>query len=278
MISLSSHWVDVIRKYQILIFVVLMLAVQCGSAALVKLGIIPRGFFEWSFVVKPALALVLILIVDGSGGLSRVMKSLGRVRLSWEWYAIAFLGMPIILLASVYLHRLLTGTLHLPVHFDYWSVTGWYPKTWFLMLVMSIADEVAFFSFTYSRLAPRFTGIRAAVITAFIWALSYAPRLIMESEMLADSTMPYWVLALFFITVTPICAWVYGSTKSAFLVVLLQLIANFGTLILPILPGHTGTIWVYVTQSAIMAVVSVVLVFVYGHEHLKASEGRFVPA
>lgn len=191
-----------------------------------------------------------------------------RVRLHWGWYVVAFLGMPIILLATVYGHRLLTGTLHVPVEYNFWSVTGWYPRAWFGMTVMSIADEIAFFSFTYKRLAPRFTGIRASLITAAIWTISYGPRMTMHSDMMADSSMPYWVLGAFFFTVAPICAWVYGSTKSAFLVVVLQLVANFGTLSLPILPGHTGTNAVYLTQSAIMVFVSWVLVRIYGGKYL----------
>jgi uncharacterized protein len=275
---IPTHWVPFLRKHQITIFVVLMLVVQCAAAAVVKAGLMPRGFFEWSFLAKPGIALALIYLVDGADGFTRVMKSLVHVRLNWRWYAIAVLGMPAILLLTVYVYKALTGTLHTPVPYNFWSVTGWYPKMWTVMLTMCIADELAFFSFTYTRLAPRFTGINAALVTAFIWTLSYAPRLIMESDMLADATMPYWVLGAFFFTVAPICAWVYGSTKSGFLLVLLQLVANFGTLMLPILPGHTGTIWVYVTQSAIMAIVSGALAVVYGPKTLKAEEHSFVPA
>lgn len=275
---IPTQWAPILRKHQITIFVVLMLIVQCVAAAAVKLGLVRRGVFEWSFLAKPGIALALIWLVDGNSGFHSVMKSLFHVRLNWRWYVIAVLGMPAILVSTVYLHRALTGTLDVPVPYNFWSVTGWYPKMWIVMLTMCIADELAFFSFTYTRLAPRFTGLSAALVTAFIWTLSYAPRLIMESDMLADSTMPYWVLGAFFFTVAPICAWVYGSTKSGFLLVLLQLVANFGTLMLPILPGHTGTIWVYVTQSAIMAAVSGALALIYGGKSLKAAEHSFVPA
>lgn len=265
---LPISWAKTLQKYQILVFVVVMLSVQTTVAYLVDHQVLRKGYFEWSFLVKPGTALAIIFLLEGKDGIWDVCKSMLRIRLHWGWYAVAFLLMPAILLATVYVHRLLTGTLHVPVKYDFWSFTGWYPRTWFGMTAMSVADEVAFFSFTYKRLAPRFTGIRAAMITAAIWTISYAPRLSMDSGMMADSTMPLWVLGAFFFTVAPICAWVYGSTKSAFLVVVLQLVANFGTLSLPILPVHTGTNWVYITQSVLMAIISVLLVRIYGAKYL----------
>lgn len=274
----NSQLMDTVRKYQILIFLVAMLAVQSTAALLVNKGLLSGGWFEWSFVAKPGLALLMILLVDGHKGIMKVVRSMMKWKLHPVWYAVAFLGMPALLLVSVYVHRAFTGNLGVPVHFDPWALTGWHPRTWFSMTTMSVADEIAFFSFVYTRLAPRFTGLSASLITSVIWTLSYAPRMTMQSEMMADTSMPYWVLGANFVALAPICAWVYGSTKSAFLVVILQLAANFGTIAMPILPIHTGTNNVYLTQIGIVAIASTLIAFRFGPKYMTTTGLAPAPA
>ena len=46
----------------------------------------------------------------------------------------------------------------------------------------------------------------------------YMPRILLKSEMMADATIPPVLFVANFLTLSPICAWVYGSAKSGFLV------------------------------------------------------------
>jgi hypothetical protein len=259
------------RRYQIALFLFLLVAVQSGAAVLVSEGLIRRGFFEWSFMAKPGLALLFAWFLDGNKGFFALAKPLGHFRVHPVWYLFSIASLPFLLWISVYVHWGLYGDPNVPVRFDYYYFYTFSPGMYFSMTMMSIADELAFFGFVYARLAPRFTGLIAAQITAACWTFSYTPRLFMHSEMLADATLPFWLLHLNFMALAPICAWLYGSTKSAFLVVILQVAANFATLAMPILPVHTGTLSTYVVQSLVMGVGTIILVRMYGARHLTRS-------
>jgi hypothetical protein len=260
-----------LRAHPIMVFVAGTFLVQAGLGWLSTEGLVRRGWFEWSFLIKPAAALAMAYWLDGRQGVLGVARPLVRFQAHPGWYLFALTLLPAILLASVYLHRGLTGSLDTPVRFDWWAFQKPYPRMYFVIAAMSLADEIAYFGFVYTRLAPRITGLKASLWVAVCWSISYTPRIFMESEMMADSTIPLWLFILNFLTLTPICAWVYGSTKSGMLVSLSQITANFSLLVLPVMPKTAGTLAVFGIMCVLMGVVSWFLVYRYGARYLTVS-------
>lgn len=256
-----------LRRYLIPVYLFLILIVQGGAAYLAREGYVRTGFFEWSFICKPAIAVMLCGLVDGKPGLKSILGPLVHWRVHVGWYLFAFFSVPVLLVLSVLAHHLIYGN---PVTFNPWAMTSFHPRMHFSITMMALADELAFFGFVYARLAPRFTGLLASQIAGIVWTLSYAPRMLMESDMMADNTMPFWALGANLMVIAPICAWVYGSTKSAFLVVVLQVAANLTTLSLPILPKHAGESNYYFAIAG-MALGSLLLAAIYGAQHLTKS-------
>jgi hypothetical protein len=252
-----------LRKYDVPLFVFFCLVSPAVFGWLSSQELIRATYFEFCFLLMPVAAFGLTAITRGRGAFMDMLKSALHWRVHWGWYAVALFSIPAIQLATVLVFQALTGTLGEPLKVDWYDLTHF--NAWFLIVVVavSISDEVAWFSFTLPRMIERHNAFGASLVIGFFWFISYLPRYFL-SDMVADRTIPIPVFALSFITLAPICAWIYLSTKSGVVLVLMQVVGNYTVLTLPVLPQATGSPYTMVVKVALMGAISVALAAIYG--------------
>jgi hypothetical protein len=261
-----------LQEHEVLSFVIVIFLAQASLAWLASRGTIRTGYSEWSFLLKPAIAFSFAWLLGGFASVLGMIPPLARFRVGARWYLFALVVFPLILLASVYLHRLGTGRLDEEVVIDLWAIREPQLGLYLVICAISFADEVAFFGYSYTRLVKKYSAITSCVLVALAWSLSYSPRIFMQSGMMADATIPQSLFTANFLALTPICAWVYNSTKSALLVILMQVTTNLGILAIPVLPQDAGSTAPFEIKIVLMALLSAYLVFRFGSKYLTVDD------
>lgn len=254
---------QLLRKYELPLFVTFSLVSPVVFGALHYARLIRSTYFEFCFVLMPVAAALLTGLTRGRPGLVDMLRDALRWRVHWGWYVVAILSTPAIQLTTVLVFQALTGQLGQPLKVDWYDLTHF--NLWFLTVIVavSISDEVAWFAFSLPRMMEKRSAFSASLILGFFWFVSYLPRYFL-SEMVADRSIPIPVFALSFITLAPICAWIYLSTKSGLVLILMQIISNYTVLTLPVLPQATGSPYTMVVKVVLMGLLSLGLAWRFG--------------
>ncbi|HEX8626889.1 MAG TPA: CPBP family intramembrane glutamic endopeptidase [Catenuloplanes sp.] len=184
----------------------------------------PQVFIVGSTLIGLLLpTLVITRIVDGPAALRSLWQRAIDVRVSLAWYALALLALPLLAVAiSVAFLGAPTGLTP--------SVLGWAVAANFLLpLLFTFApnnwwEEVAWQGFVQDRLRARRGPLRAALITAPLFALQHV-ALVVGNSLVAGVA----VLVLLAVLAVPfrfLTGWVYHRTGSLFLVGLIHGVGN----------------------------------------------------
>lgn len=252
----------VLRKYDVFVFFV---AVHLFHLALIWLseeGVIATTFFELAFVFLPPAALLAAWLSRGRKGAQELMRTVLNVRVHWGWYVFAILLFPVVGVLTILISALLFGT---PLTLDWYDITSFDLRTFITITLVSVGDEVAWFSFGFSRLRERYSPAKTSLIIGIVWFLWYWPRLI-YSDMVADPSIPIPLFCLHFVALAPLCAWLYQSTKSGILLVITQVVANYAFLVMPVLPQAAHSYLPFAVKIVVMVAVTAVLVARYGKQ------------
>ncbi|WP_369259339.1 CPBP family intramembrane glutamic endopeptidase [Geodermatophilus amargosae] len=199
----------------------------------------PQVFVVASTLVGLLLpAVVITWVVDGPAGVRDLWRRSSAVWVSVRWYVLALAAVPALSTALAFAvlgaPTAATGAASVGTAL----VSGLLVQTVVALVPNNWAEEVAWTGFVQSRLQARSTPMRAAALTAPLFALQHVVLVI------GDSVAVAVVLMLFFVAVNvPIRAvmgWTYNRTGSLFAVALLHAAANgagggsgFGTGFLP---------------------------------------------
>jgi membrane protease YdiL (CAAX protease family) len=176
-----------------------------------------RGPLENIVGVAVPAFLVTALVDDGAGGVRDQLRHCLRWRVGLRWYAIAFLGLPLLLLG---LAPLLYGGAALDALAANWLalVTSFLP-TFVLMLVLNtLPEEAGATGFLFARLQDRYTPMRAALLTTVFFWLWHVPGAIRDTGTLVE----LGVLLAFFLVghlaSRVIVGWLYNGTGASVLI------------------------------------------------------------
>ncbi len=189
-------------------------------------------------------AVVITRLVDGPDGVRALWRRSIAVWVSLRWYALALAGVPV--LATV----LAIGFFGMPTADLMTSsilsvlVFGLVVQTVLSLVPNNWAEEVAWMGFFQSRLQDRTGPMRAAALTAPVFALQHVVLVVGNSVVIAVAFMI--ALILINIPLRALMGWTYNSTGSLFIVALLHAAGNgvgggsgFGDGLLPRLyPGE----------------------------------------
>ena len=165
-------------------------------------------------------AAVITRIVDGPQGLRELWRRSFAARVPLRWYALAFLGVPVLATAlAVVLFGPPAGssvTSALLSGFVLQTVLTFLPNNWW--------EEVAWMGFFQSRLQSRgSSAVRAALITGPLFAVQHV-ALVYGGGMTAVILMA--ILIVFTVPFRMVMAWAYNRTGSLFLVGVLHAVSN----------------------------------------------------
>jgi membrane protease YdiL (CAAX protease family) len=169
-------------------------------------------------------AVVITRIVDGPDGVRELWRRSVAVWVSLRWYALALAGVPLLAFAlaigffGMPTAELTTSSVLSVLAFGLvvQTVLSLVPNNW--------AEEVAWMGFFQARLQDRTGPMRAAALTAPVFALQHVVLLVGNSVAIAVAFMV--ALILINIPVRALMAWTYNSTGSLFIVTFLHAAGN----------------------------------------------------
>ncbi|MBB3084774.1 CPBP family intramembrane glutamic endopeptidase [Geodermatophilus sabuli] len=202
--------------------------------ALVFAPIVARGYGvdlpAQVFVVASTLtglllpAVVITRIVDGAAGVRQLWRRAVDVWVSARWYALVLAGMPALAtgLALAFFGAptaaLTTGALVSAL------VAGLLVQTVVSLVPNNWAEEVAWMGFVQARLQTRTTPMRAAALTAPLFALQHVALVVGSPLPMAVALMAFLIVVN--IPIRALMGFAYNRTGSLFLVGLLHAAGN----------------------------------------------------
>lgn len=155
----------------------------------------------------PAVAAVLgAVLSEGKEGLLRLLRQLGRWRIPWRWYLVAF-GLPCLLVVA---SAVLTVAGGAPAP-DLGPNPGWFmlAGTFTATLVMvGLFEELGWRGYALPLLQRNLPALTAALLLGVVWALWHIP------ELASDPTQqrPPVPFLLMIVAQSVLLAWIYNST------------------------------------------------------------------
>jgi membrane protease YdiL (CAAX protease family) len=186
--------------------------------------ILAQPFIVASTVIGLLLpAAVITRIADGPQALGDFWRRTGRVRTSWGWYAVAVVVVPLataaLAVAFFGLPRDVT-----PAAIAGAAVSGLLVQGFVVLASNNLWEEAAWTGFVQARLQERHGAMRAAVLTAPLFALQHVSLVVGNSPVVGVIFMT--AFAVVAIPYRALAGWMYNATGSLFVVGLLHAAGN----------------------------------------------------
>ncbi|MGY1809305.1 CPBP family intramembrane glutamic endopeptidase [Blastococcus sp. SYSU D00669] len=213
-------------------------------------------------LLLPAVAITRLS--DGPDGVRALWRRSLAAWVSLRWYALALAGVPLLATAlAIAFFGAPTADLSTSAVLSA-VVSGLVLQTVLSLVPNNWAEEVAWMGFFQARLQDRTTPMRAAALTAPVFALQHVVLVVGNSVVLAVVFMIG--LILINIPVRALMGWTYNRTGSLFIVAVLHAVGNgvgggsgFGDGFLPRLyPGADFVGLMHFPAYALIAVVVIV--------------------
>jgi membrane protease YdiL (CAAX protease family) len=203
---------------------------------------------------SPTLAALLVArITPGAGGLSGLLRPLGKWRVKLRWYLLA-LGLPAAIYASgIGAGRLLTGSAAGP-----WISLPHDGQRMAAMLMLPLVDQIGWRGFAYPRLARRNGSLVASLILGVLWGVWHTAKQLLFNEGVESVPPPF--MMLYFVAGTIVFTWIYIHTGGSLLLVVLAQMGAYLTNPSPsALRGQTSPLAINTVAYVVVAVALVAL-------------------
>ena len=169
-------------------------------------------------------AVVITRVIDGPAGVRELWRRAIDVWVSARWYALALAGVPVLAVGLAFAvfgaptADLTTAALGSAL------VSGLVLQTVLTLVPNNWAEEVAWMGFFQARLQARSTPMRAAALTAPLFAVQHVALVVGLPVTLAVALMVFLVVVS--VPFRAVMGWAYNRTGSLFLVGLLHAAGN----------------------------------------------------
>jgi membrane protease YdiL (CAAX protease family) len=245
----------------------------------VSAGLLPRGASQLG-ALSASLAGIALAAVEGrKGGVRELLGRLliWRVGIRWWLFALLFTIVPSV--AALYLFNLLGGPA-----VD-WSglkpLSSVVPMFVMLTIFAGMGEEFGWRGFALPRLQARYSALVSSLIVGLVWGIWHIPLFLTQgttqSRWLADAgwVLPILGYTLFCMAWSIQYTWVFNNTKGS--VLLAAVMHGAGNVWLggyiDVYRGHFGGVLVF---TAVMAVVSIIIVLIAGPANLSRTNERNV--
>lgn len=164
----------------------------------------------------PMIAAVTVVAISrGRAGLAALGRSLVRWRVNPAWYALAFLGIPLIMVAAVAVF--FTADVVPALAADWSLLYVLVPvNVLSLVLVTGLAEEPGWRGYAQPAANRRYQPLQAALVVSVVWALWHLPNALFGQSPAETATH---ILAT--VVNGVVLAWAYNATGGSVLVVML---------------------------------------------------------
>lgn len=243
-----------IRRYEVWVFLSLLVVVNAVFVTSVVEGFLPQGVYGLGrFALLGTVLFGLIFLVRGWSGVVDVLRPM----LEWKRSPLLYLfaiGWTLVLCLIVLTGKgIATGDFftlpELAAGFE--KVT--HPKLLVTLLVSSFIGEIVWVSYAVRKLSEQFTPYVSALIVGVVWTLWWLPMSIHQFGIIPE--LPLAALLFNQMGVALMCAFVYHHTRSGFLVLVMQCVFNATILVFPVTPTEGGplTYWAFALTYFAMA-------------------------
>ena len=262
---------SLVRRYPVTAFFVLACALSWWPWILYSVGLSPTPIVG----VGPFLAALLVLaLTEGKSGVMGLLRRMVRWRVGLQWYAVALLLPIVVILAAAALNVFLLGAQRTSSVAD---LGGW--SSFLLLFLLSLLipgfagtwEEPGFRGYALPRLQFRYSALIASLILGVLWAFWHLPFVVTGEQIWIDAT-------LFIIEWSIVYTWLFNNAKGSVLIVMLFHAMNntFSSAFESQMFSGADSVNQAWLRLALWGVVAIVLVVVYGSQHLSRKHSKQV--
>ena len=286
----TSSRLRFVRRYPIISFFDLALALGGGTVYLVVQGVIPAGLALVSVLSASIAGIIMTAATDGRAGLKLMFRRLliWRVGIGYWLFAILFL-IPAIFLGSL-LNPLFNG--------DPISFSNIKPSFEILLMFISfiivagLGQELGWTGFLTPRLQAHFSALTACIIRAIFGGIWHLPLFFyarLQPPALADFPYGGWIaqkgflvaigaaVLMFLFPWSIFFAWIFNNTRGSLLLVAVlhgsEILVAYWMLSTGINPNNLDNYWGY---GVVLAVIAIIIVITTGTQNLSRQRARIV--
>ncbi len=264
----------VIRSYPAFSLTVLAMALALLPITAVKMGALPSGASQLGALSASLAAIILTAIESGRSGIRELLRRIlvWRVGVGWWAFVLLFPVAPSVL--ALYVFHGLGGP-----EVDWTTlkpIVEVVPMILVLSVMAGLGEEFGWRGFALPRLQARYNALSSSLIVGALWGIWHVPLFMAEgTSQHAWLMQGGWLLAVggyvaYCMAWSVQFTWVFNNSGGS--VLLASVMHGAGNAwiggYIDVYRGHIGG---YLTFTVLMAIVSAVLVFVAGPEHLARS-------
>jgi len=223
------------------------------------------------------------------GGRAGLRSLLGRIvqwRVAPIWYGVVLLGPILLYLAALALEVLVLGEQPPTLG----ALIGVLPIlvifTVYMMIFVAIGEEVGWRGYALPALQARYGALVSSVILGALWALWHLPAFFNPETLY--SNLPFVLQLAFQIPVAILFTWVFNSTGSVLMAILLHAVLNAAGRLWNTLPKYSvepptaaeaaaQTVHINIMMTIVLWVAAIVVVLVYGPRNLSRQPREVLP-
>ncbi len=227
---------DVWRKREVWIFLCLIVVINSLFIAGINSGLLPARLYNVGrfFLLGVTLASV-VFAIRRLAGLRELVRSLSVWRVNPLWYVLALLWAPSLATLVLAVKSLLTGenafealTYHLVLNVGMMRT----------VVIASFVGEIVWVAYSIGTLSKRFGMLAGSLIVGGFWTLWWVPMVLFGRGIIPE--LPLGPLFVSMLGIATMCGFVYLTSRSGPVVLLLQIMVNVSFLVFPIVPTSGG--------------------------------------
>ncbi len=266
---MMSRLSSVVKRHPIITFFVLAFVFSWWSWILYSFDLAPTPIVGFG----PFLAaLVVLAITEGKSGVVVLLRRMVHWRVGLKWYAVALLLPVVVTLSAAALNVLLLGAQPTSSAAE---LGGWssFISTFFLwLLIPGLAgtwEEPGFRGYALPRMQVGRSALRASLLLGVVWAFWHSPFVV--------TGMDTWIDAFLFpIEWAIVYTWLFINANGSVLIVMLfhNMNNSFSSGFVGQMFSGADSLNQAWLRLALWGVVAIVLVVVYGPQHLSRKHRR----
>src|ERR687897_1154818 len=255
-----------IKRHPLITFFVLAYPLSWWPSILYALDLLPQPIVGFG----PFLAaFVGLALTSGKSGIVGLLRRMVRWRVAPVWYAVALLLPVGVELSATVLNVLLGAEAPSSVELGGW--TSLFSTFFILLLIPGLGgtwEEPGWRGYALPHLQVGLSALLASLILGVLWAFWHLPLMVVWE-------VP-WSDIVFVIAQTVVYTWLFNNSRGSVLLAMLMHAMNntiSGSFFGPMFSGADSVRqgWLY---AALWCVVAVVLVVVYGPQHLSRTHNK----
>src|SRR5215211_3828074 len=254
---------SLVRRYPVTAFFVLACALSWWPWILYSVGLSPTPIVG----VGPFLAALLVLaLTEGKSGVVGLLRRMVRWRVGLQWYAVALLLPIVVTLAAAVLNVFLLGAQRTSSAAELGGLSSFLQMFFLWLLIPGLAgtwEEPGFRGYALPRLQVGRSALLASLLLGVVWAFWHLPFVATGEDI--------WIDAFLFSFIwSPVYAWLFNNANGSVLIVMLfhNMNNSFSSGFVGQMFSGADSVNQAWLRLALWCVVAIVVVVVYGPQHL----------